>query len=79
MVNNVIGMVNYVIAARPSLRNFMIADNICKASSQEVALWRYEGLGCGECGRQTRVDDFRKPEITGKLAAVRAWSAPAKC
>jgi len=27
MVNNVIGMVNYVIAARPSLLNFMIADN----------------------------------------------------
>ena len=26
MVNNVIGMVNYVIAARASLRNFMIAD-----------------------------------------------------
>jgi hypothetical protein len=27
MVNNVIGVVNYVIAARPSLRNFMMADN----------------------------------------------------
>jgi hypothetical protein len=27
MVNNVIGVVNYVIAARPSLLNFMIADN----------------------------------------------------
>jgi hypothetical protein len=26
MVNNVIAVVNYVIAARPSLRNFMIAD-----------------------------------------------------
>jgi hypothetical protein len=26
MVNNVIGVVNYVIAAHPSLRNFMIAD-----------------------------------------------------
>ncbi len=26
MVNNVIGVVNYVIAARPSLRNFMSAD-----------------------------------------------------
>jgi hypothetical protein len=26
MVNNVIEVVNYVIAARPSLRNFMIAD-----------------------------------------------------
>lgn len=26
MVNNVIGVVNYVIAARPSLLDFMIAD-----------------------------------------------------
>jgi hypothetical protein len=26
MVNNVIGVVNYVIAARPSLLNCMIAD-----------------------------------------------------
>jgi hypothetical protein len=26
MVNNVIAVVNYVIAARPSLLNFMIAD-----------------------------------------------------
>jgi hypothetical protein len=26
MVSNVIGMVNYVIAARPSLRNLVIAD-----------------------------------------------------
>jgi len=26
MGNNVIGVVNYVIAARPSLLNFMIAD-----------------------------------------------------
>jgi len=26
MVNNVIGVINYVIAARPSLLNFMIAD-----------------------------------------------------
>lgn len=28
MVNNVIGVVNYVIAARPSLLNFMIADTL---------------------------------------------------
>jgi hypothetical protein len=27
MVNNVIGVVNYVIAARPPLLNFMIADS----------------------------------------------------
>ena len=30
MVNNVIGVVNYVIAARPSLLNFMIADSLAK-------------------------------------------------
>jgi hypothetical protein len=29
MVNNVIGVVNYVIAARPSLLNFVIADTGC--------------------------------------------------
>jgi len=28
MVNNVIGVVNYVIAARPSLLNFVIADMV---------------------------------------------------
>jgi hypothetical protein len=28
MVNNVIGMVNYVIATRPSLLNFVIADKL---------------------------------------------------
>jgi hypothetical protein len=32
MVNNVIGVVNYVIAARPSLLNFMIADSHKKIS-----------------------------------------------
>jgi hypothetical protein len=30
MVNNVIEVVNYVIAARPSLLNFMIADTSCQ-------------------------------------------------
>ena len=37
MVNNVIGVVNYVIAARPSLLNFMIADT-------------QERWGCGAVG-----------------------------
>jgi hypothetical protein len=32
MVNNVIGVVNYVIAASPSLLNFMIADTEPSAS-----------------------------------------------
>jgi hypothetical protein len=31
MVNNVIGVVNYVIAARPSLLNFMIVDTCARA------------------------------------------------
>ena len=34
MVNNVSGVVNYVIAARPSLRNFMIADKEYRAWKQ---------------------------------------------
>jgi hypothetical protein len=34
MVNNVIGVVNYVIAARPSLLNFMIADNLVTCEMQ---------------------------------------------
>jgi len=33
MVNNVIGVVNYVIAASPSLLNFVIADNAVAATS----------------------------------------------
>ena len=39
MVNNVSGMVNYVIAARPSLLNFVIADirlPYCLPSHYEV-------------------------------------------
>jgi len=35
MVNNVIGVVNYVIAARPSLLNFMIADNCVANRARE--------------------------------------------
>ena len=38
MVNNVIGVVNYVIAARPSLRNFMIADKSTTFSSKGQTL-----------------------------------------
>ena len=33
VVNNVIGVVNYVIAARPSLLNFVIADKIFRQST----------------------------------------------
>lgn len=38
-VNNVIGVVNYVIAARPSPLNFMIADNrlACRRSPAVAA------------------------------------------
>lgn len=32
MVNNVIGVINNVIAARPSLLNFMIADSTQQAA-----------------------------------------------
>jgi hypothetical protein len=34
MVNNVIAVVNYVIAARPSLLNFMIADTIASGTPE---------------------------------------------
>jgi len=33
MVNNVIAVVNYVIAAHPSLRNFVIADSVITANA----------------------------------------------
>jgi hypothetical protein len=36
MVNNVIGVVNYVIAARPSLLNFVIADNATAGSTLDA-------------------------------------------
>ena len=42
MVNNVIGVVNYVIAARPSLLNFMIAD-IRQGQSLKLRLRRPGG------------------------------------
>ena len=35
MVNNVIGVVNYVIAARPSLLNFVIADTPMTPAAQD--------------------------------------------
>ena len=34
MVNNVIGVVNYVIAPAPSLLNFVIADTWCAAARE---------------------------------------------
>jgi hypothetical protein len=34
MVNNVIGVVNYVIAARPSLLNSVIADRLAAGDSR---------------------------------------------
>jgi hypothetical protein len=39
MVNNVIGVVNYVIAARPSLLNFMIADISRLVSNTYTKTW----------------------------------------
>ena len=36
VVNNVIGVVNYVIAARPSLLNFVIADKVVDADPAET-------------------------------------------
>jgi hypothetical protein len=45
MVNNVIGVVNYVIAARPSLRNFMIADTGAAETQLAGIALRAEGSG----------------------------------
>ena len=45
MVNNVIGVVNYVIAAGPSLLNFMIADT--RRGSREI-----EHLGSAHSGAE---------------------------
>jgi hypothetical protein len=42
MVNNVIGVVNYVIAARPSLPNFMIADTRPATTEQETRSARHQ-------------------------------------
>ncbi len=48
MVNNVIGVVNYVIAARPSLLNFVIADScltlLAVAALGLVVLWALPSL-----------------------------------
>ena len=46
MVNNVIGVVNYVIAARPSLLNFMIADKRSYPRQEFRSLWA-AGLRAG--------------------------------
>jgi hypothetical protein len=48
MVNNVIGVVNYVIAARPSLLNFMIADMVgFGAAAGAVTAWVTAGAAAG--------------------------------
>ena len=44
MVNNVIGVVNYVIAARPSLLNFMIADTWTMGPRNGGPVVPYRGL-----------------------------------
>jgi len=55
MVNNVIGMVNYVIAARPSLLNFMIADKkvaaACPGRELHVVCDNCEDHGRAAAGR----------------------------
>ena len=48
MVNNVIGVVNYVIAARPSLLNFVIADSCTtrgKSARSRLALAMHNRTG----------------------------------
>jgi hypothetical protein len=51
MVNNVIGVVNYVIAARPSLLNFMIADRKPSKRRQRAHFLTVVPAGCPNfCG-----------------------------
>jgi len=47
MVNNVIGVVNYVIAARPSLLNFVIADimSMSMPSTTRCPIWERMSSG----------------------------------
>ena len=44
MVNNVIGVVNYVIAARPSLLNFVIADSPYDLRHACLSTWLNGGV-----------------------------------
>ena len=46
MVNNVIGVVNYVIAARPSLLNFVIADKSSVRAVDHLQTRMVRGLRC---------------------------------
>jgi hypothetical protein len=59
MVNNVIGVVNYVIAARPSLRNFVIADTISRLCGRRSSIHRrqrFTALGIAEAACNCKVD-----------------------
>jgi hypothetical protein len=64
MVNNVIGVVNYVIAARPSLLNFVIADTDlpgktpawpASAAVGKGTIGRLAGLETTQCGAAARL------------------------
>src|ERR1019366_9987329 len=63
MVNNVIGVINYVIAARPSLLNFMIADTKAIPRDQQGP------RDCPRIPRAVRGPDCRPP------VNFRAWLA----
>jgi hypothetical protein len=52
MVNNVIGVVNYVIAARPSLLNFMIADTTPSTHSLRGVRFLRRRRATGQRGRR---------------------------
>jgi hypothetical protein len=70
MVNNVIRVVNYVIAAHPSLLNFMIADKNLTArvaeAEREGWLGEIEGLKVSLAGADDKLAqiDRRRPADT---------------
>jgi hypothetical protein len=66
MVNNVIGVVNYVIAARPALLNFMIADSL-------------EGTGLSRSGGSAELINHLLASGSPQAAAIlRPPSTPAR-
>ena len=77
MVSNVIGVINYVIAARPSLLNFMIADTAGNAGAitDPQAVPRAANRLVVTCRTWSWVVRAGVVGITGRIGAVRlmAW------
>jgi hypothetical protein len=66
MVNNVIGVVNYVIAARPSLLNFMIADSRMRSVPDHAVI-------------DGQVNRDASPDTESVRASLKRMPGPAAC